>query len=109
MALRHYRGYRRVPCDRREGLMPRSPKNLTAARALARSVHEPDAATYALVVLAQTLAREVDAAAGGAQPGYVLAKLAATYSDLLRALSAVVSTAPDDAIDRLLAEIVAGT
>ena len=89
--------------------MPRTPKNLTAARAIARSVHERDATTTAITTLAITLARMVDDAAAGAMPAYVGAKVATTYADVLRMLSVLVGPRVDDDFTRFLAALTMPT
>jgi len=86
--------------------LPRTPKNLTAARRIVRDVHEPDAVTAAVITLAVTLARLVDNAAAGAAPPYVLAKLAATYGDVLRTLSELVGPRADANFDRFLSGLM---
>jgi hypothetical protein len=90
----------------------RTPSNLRAVRALARSLREQertDPATDCMVTLAQTLAAQVDAGAAGTLPGYVLSKLSATYASVLESLAQLTRSSTDDAFTALLAELAAPT
>jgi hypothetical protein len=79
--------------------------NLTAVRALRRSARDADPATRCLLVLAATLAAELDGGVAAGQPGYVVAKLAASYGNVLQLLTQLVGQHADSPLDRFLAEL----
>jgi hypothetical protein len=94
-----------MACEQREKKTVRSSQpNLRAARALTRSVAEPDAATTCILVLAETLAGQLDAGVAGAHPAYVLSKVAATYCNTLQLLSGLVSPNPEGWFEQFIRE-----
>jgi len=80
-------------------------RSLAAARKLSRAARAAESLAPPvdpLLVLAETLARELDDAVSGGQPGYVLSKLAASYCNVLQLLSQLLAPAGDDAVSAFL-------
>jgi hypothetical protein len=79
--------------------------NLAASRGIARSLRRDaadDETLSALVVLAQSLAAQLDDAWAGGAPPYVAVKLAAIYAATLQLVSQLVKPPASDAFSDLV-------
>jgi hypothetical protein len=55
-----------------------------------------------MLVLAETLAAQVDGAVAGGQPGYVVAKMCSSYAGVLELLTQLTGSAGDTPFDRFI-------
>jgi hypothetical protein len=72
---------------------------------LTRSVAEPDAATTCILVLAETLAGQLDAGVAGQYPPYVWSKLASTYANTLQLAAQLVGPVGHDTFEEFVRQM----
>jgi hypothetical protein len=68
-------------------------------------VAEPDAATKCILVLATTLAAQVDAGIAGELPPYVWCKLASTYASTLQLVSQLVGPVGHESFEEFMRQM----